>query len=192
MSLAPRASSSPGLEAGHRELCHAPVPRPTHPPASRPGWPQARQRTGTAEPTSGEERGSQRLLVLGNLEDPLSHLVSRAELWPLLCPSRLPERTKRGSPREQDKSPSPLLQEPEARGQGLSLLGETVLREEERPCGPFSLPQPKAGLTQGRCFPHPCSSPQRVTLSWRSPVSSQTTGWLGFSRLPPPQPPGLL
>lgn len=126
-----------------------------------------------------------------NLEDPLSHLVSGAELWPLLCPSRFPEQTMQGSQNEQDKTPGP---PPGTRGQGAGaeLAGETVPRTEQRPCGPWPPPQPKAGRAQGRGSHHPCSLSQQVTLSWRSPVSSLTPSHWGSSGCPQPQLPGLL
>nr|KAF6378660.1 hypothetical protein mMyoMyo1_009591 [Myotis myotis] len=79
------ASSSLGLEAGPGSTGLGAVPCPG---ASPPGLPQAQQRTHThthtEEPTRGKARGSQRG-SRKNLQEPLSHLVSGAELWPLLC-----------------------------------------------------------------------------------------------------------
>ena len=76
------------------------------------GCPQTQQRTGTGEPTIQEKRGSQRRLVLENLADALSHLVSRAELWQWLS---LP-------PPRADNAPEP-EQEPRAFSRNLKPAG---------------------------------------------------------------------
>lgn len=103
-----------------------------------------------------------------SLIDPLSHLVSRVELWPPLCPSSFLEQLRLGNPKGleagvwNETSPfKPLLPAP---APSLDLLREpetyvstSPAREEAKALWPLPTPSKQDG-----CCHHPCSLPQKI------------------------------
>lgn len=154
--LAWPGSGSPGAPAW--ELCHAPGP------VRRAATDPAEDRH-TEEPTwEGKARGSQRG-SRKNLEEPLSHLVSGAELWPLPC-LRLPRRAQCGDG---------------GRGRGWAGWGDTTRRSSPRQGCPRAhvpialLPAPASHPSRGDPWCH--LRQPAAPLGPHTPASRPAESW---------------